>query len=251
MIYKKENSSLFNLKNCAIIFIVLLLLGCGGGITIKDGGSEIEHHVWGPLYNAFMEQTGYGMYTYVLFKYEQKDSTEEGKEITERYRVILDAIIGYVDTLGDTSIYSPQETNVFYIPFKEPYHRDTSLLDRYNYNLSRKYVAALSKYFKNKRDISRRLRRNPGPFLVSLVKPLGSHSDKKEHLLFADLSKQNKNSIREAVEIYKVRLEEKPVDKVERLKSTRLKLVDVLQDSQDCLVLIKAEIKKIRELITG
>ena len=231
----------------------MLIPGCGGGAGFGGGGGEprVEHHVWGPLYKALTEKSGYGMYTYVLFKYELTDSTEEGKEITDRYRVILDAITGTVDTLGDTSFYPLKETNVFYIPLMQSVPGDAALLNSYNFSLSRSYIAALSKYYKRKKDISKRLRRNPGPFLVSLVKPLSSYSNEEKRLLFADLSHQNKNSIREAVEIYKERLEEKPVDRIERLKSKKLKLADILQDSQECLALLKVTMKEIRDLISG
>ena len=250
---KKSGASLSGyIVSIILISVIMLVPGCGGGASQSGGGEpRVKHHVWGPLYASFTEHSGYAMYTYLLFKYEQTDSMEEGKEITDRYRVILDAITGTVDTLGDTSFYPPRETNVFYIPLMQSASGNAPLLERYNFSLSRKYITALSTYYKRKKDISKRLRRNHGPFLVSLVKPLSSYSDGEERLLFADLSHQNKNSIREAVEIYKARLEEKPVDRIERLKSKRLKLADILQDSQECLVLLKVTMKEIRDLLAG
>ena len=151
---KKSGASLSGyIVSIILISVIMLVPGCGGGASQSGGGEpRVKHHVWGPLYASFTEHSGYAMYTYLLFKYEQTDSMEEGKEITDRYRVILDAITGTVDTLGDTSFYPPRETNVFYIPLMQSASGNAPLLERYNFSLSRKYITALSTYYKRKKD---------------------------------------------------------------------------------------------------
>lgn len=190
---------------------------------------DISYHVWGALLSAGGEQRefpGYAVYTYLLFNSTEKNaSTMEGK----RYDTLLRALLLDVKTadIGTGAGWRKDETNIFIIPLITRNIDKDTVLEKYDFTISQKYLAVLQSSVKNQLDLLKRLQHRPGPFLISLYEPLPRLQGKNAtKMLYLDLTDMPADGLRQVLDIYKVRLEAEPMRNVEKLKeSLRLLLL--------------------------
>ena len=92
-------------------------------------------------------------------------------------------------------------------------------------------------------NISDRLARREGPFLVTTPEPLEDMESKRWVMLYADLSTTNAAAMEEIVAAYKQKVE-KGIREIERFRSLRLALLDLILDADD-------NIKIVQEAVAG
>lgn len=215
------------------VLIMLVLTGCSSyeikalPPPPKAIPPNVSYHVWGTLVSYGIEQNdypGYAVYTYVLFNSNRPDlPSSEGK----RYESILWAVLHDVKSysIGVEADWPRGETNIFCIPYliKKPQYTDG--LDKYDFELSLKYLAVLQGGIKNNKKLFKRLEQRPGPFLVSLYSPLPMMQGKDvTKMLYLDLTDMPADGMRQVLDAYKQRLDEDPLKNVEKLKES-LKII--------------------------
>lgn len=203
-----------------------------------DGGTLPRYHVWGLLNEMDSEETGYAMYTYVLFPRRLDFSAGVEPETRERYKTLLDSIVA--STLGteEADQLPKEETNLFYIPAigggKKPG------LENYNSTLAMRYLLILSRLARDSnRTLAERLSVRPGPFLISTLKPLGEIGKDQADLLYTDLSGTNPAAMVEIVAAYKRRISIQDVKEIERFWPLRLALLNLILNADDNVKLVK------------
>jgi len=198
--------------------------GPGSGERPKG---TVSYHVWGALVSYGIEQKdypGYAAYTYVLFNSNQTDAASpEGK----RYDGILRAVLQDVkpQETGAAAGWPKDETNIFCIPFVTRSPKKADALEKYDFELSQKYLAVLQGAVKNNKDLFKRLEQRPGPYLISLYEPLPRLQVKNAtKMLYLDLTDMPADGMREVLDAYRQRLDAEPLKNVEKLKES-LKII--------------------------
>ncbi len=200
----------------------------------------VSRHAWDFLTDMDGEKEGFGMYTYVLFS-RNVDRPGLASEVEERYKKILAAIAGTtlnLPELGELETREKKTTNILYIPAVAP-GRELNLAN-YDSRLSLRYLSEIARLCREESpEISERLESRPGPFLISLLQPVGQIGEESVNLLYADLSTTNPAAMREVVAAYKGHLVRGSVDKKERFTSLRLTLLNLILNADDNVHLIK------------
>lgn len=140
-------------------------------MTNRQGGNLLTGI--SPLIDNQVEETGYGLYSYVLF---ESPPTDEDKPI---YLAVISACLKkYPDLGGLAKKYRPESLNALHIPVTRNIVESEAeeFLKRYNYGRARVLLNRLSK-----------IKRNGGPYVVSSLAPL-SHSNETNPFLYQDLS---------------------------------------------------------------
>lgn len=231
---------------CALFLAIISILsfaGCSETAAVR--GSKMQQttpkfHVWDSLTEKGKEKDGYALYTYVIFRDEERDST---KEIGRRYEGLLDAIMSTISTPQDAEEYPKKESNIFYIPYNTHLSKRPAVspLKDYNFSLARKYIAHLRKAIeKSDTKAFERLDSKPGPFLISLRYPLGKTKGDITTLLFADLSSRHPAAMKEVVAAYKQRISSKPIDEAQQFEPIRLALLNLILNTNDYIEIVKA-----------
>lgn len=233
-------------KNLSVVFIfllagsILILSGCPNtqqGTVIRGDTGGPKQHVWQSLIEMHSEEKGYGMYTYVLFGRKLKRGANISATTLERYERLLQAI--HLSTLSkpESGDIEKEETNIFLIPTVA----ETEEPSRHNYNsiVSLRYLS-LSGSLTRKSDsgLADKLIAGEGPFLISTPQPLGEMQKTEVELLYADLSSTNPAAMDEIVGAYKQRIG-KDVQTIERFKSLRLAVLDLILDVDDNIKIVQ------------
>ena len=125
------------------------------------------------LVKGASEAAGYGLYSYLLLGSRPTASSRE------RYLKALQAYLNSIEKVTKLQAYFPHgRLNIAYLPIEVPAKSEPSadwLIDKYDFARARLLLDALPG---NLRD---------GPYIISVLKPLGSGS-KGDHYLFQDLS---------------------------------------------------------------
>jgi hypothetical protein len=209
-------------------------------VATRGDSDGVARHLWKPLTAMHAEERGFGMYTYILFGRRLKPKGRLKPETSARYEQLLQAI--HQSTLSVTEVdkYNKAETNILLIPLtveaKEP--------NRNNYNIvvSLRYLSIFSSKIRAAASkVSERLARLEGPFLISTLQPFQDLESKSMVMLYADLSTTNPAAMEEIVAAYKKRVE-KGVRQIERFRSLRLALLDLILDSEDNIKIVRAAV---------
>jgi len=231
----------------AFFFVILsvlslVLLSCqstGRKPRTRGDNGSLQEHAWELLTNMDSEESGYGMYTYVLFGHRPDLPGTIQTETIERYKKLLEAIAKTTLWAKDLEEFTKEETHLFYIPAIAKGKEIT--LPNYNSTLSLRYIATLRRMIKKDNpDLANRLTARPGPFLISALKPIGKIDTVQTDLLYADLSKTNPAAMGEVVAAYKHRISSKSVSQIERFNPFRLSLLNLILNADDNVVLVKA-----------
>lgn len=209
-------------------------------VATRGDPEGVARHLWKPLTTMHAEERGFGMYTYVLFGRRLKPLGRLKPETLARYEKLLQAI--HLSTLSVTEVdtYNKAETNILLIPLtveaKEP--------NRNNYNIvvSLRYLSIFSSKIRAAASkVSERLARLEGPFLISTLQPFEDLESKPMVMLYADLSNTNPAAMEEIVAAYKKRVE-KGVRQIERFRSLRLALLDLILDAEDNIKIVQTAV---------
>ena len=209
-------------------------------LPMRSDGSRVERHAWDLLTRMDGEESGFGMYTYVLFA-RRADQSGLPPEVAQRYEQILQAIAGTtlnLPELGDMTPQEKEETNLLYVPGLALEKGLTPA--NYNSTLALRYLAELGRLFRVPHpQLAERLEGQPGPFLISLLQPVGQIGSEPVPMLYADLSTTNPAAMGEVVAAYKVRIVGDGMSTDARFASLRLKLLNLILDADDNLRLVK------------
>ncbi|GAX60586.1 topoisomerase IA [Candidatus Scalindua japonica] len=240
----------------ALLLIAVLFAGCKTG---EEPVSELpEFYSWDEITKEDKEDTGYGVYTYVLFGRRVDNPGALDPETRERYLSLLNSVIGSADYGGKDGTRRMKKglSNVFYLPAKI-YFKATGLKPKaqyyareiYDSNLSTYLLATLRKATENT-EIRQQFTTGPGPFLISTLQPIGQYHGKEfsrnsvnnqkttSVMLYANLSKTNPDNMKEIVSTYKRYIKEAK-DDAEKLKPLQLSLVDLVQNANENLQSVK------------
>jgi hypothetical protein len=133
---------------------------------------------WSLLLSGAKEQSGYGLYSYVLFGSRPTDATRE------RYLKTLEAYIALIESIKDleASGLAKHRLNISYVPVaKLPALKDKPsaewLLENYDYARARALLSALPGAY-----------RSDGPYIISYLTPVRPTESITDHYLYQDLS---------------------------------------------------------------
>lgn len=180
-----------------------------------------QYHVWSYLRSYGKEPKGYATYSYVLAGRDTSDALH-----AQRYRALVDAIQSSTtgkDDMPPTVLESMM--NIFLIPA-------VSDAETWNIGCSLTLVAALT--------ASNSCFYNPGPFIVTLYRPISFRADQEVTMLFVDLTNTHPDSMSEIVSAYKRRVSQAPLQGVQRLTSIKLALLNTLLIANDHIGFAKA-----------
>ena len=201
-----------------------------------------QRHNWAPLLNMDEETPGYGMYTYVLFNRRLDTPARLTPETLSRYEELLNALAASTlstEEVGELGSEAKRLTNLFYIPATHATNRPT--LDNYNAVLAMRYLDEFKKMtHADNPQVAERLLTNPGPFLISTLKPAGEIDNRQSTLLYADLSTTNPAAMDEIVAAYKLRLGRDRVSETEKFAPLKLALLNLILNADDNIKLVKA-----------
>jgi hypothetical protein len=207
-------------------------------------------HVWGSLEKFDREVRGYAMYTYVLFGNKLGGPSEwRDSRISKRYESLLEAIDSKLSSLEEVKGSLKEERNIFYIPVTQPLQPNEKLsLQIYNFSLGKRILNNLGGNADDQK-LQDLLTSQAGPFLVSVLQPL-RELKKGQVALVVDLSTFNPAVMRELVDAYRLRLnEKKPVApmtmiEIEYFKSNLLTGLSWFLDFNDNLNFVLITITK-------
>lgn len=211
--------------------------------------ATVAHHAYTLLLTLDAEPPGYAMYTYVLFgRRVGVDAPPLSHDTAQRYQALLDAIGSSTNTADELLAASipKDETNLFSIPAVSAAALPS--LHNYGSGLAMQYRSMALGTLRDEMKFWEILSHRPGPFLVSVLRPL-NHIRSPEPLLFTDLSTHNPAAMREVVAAYKQRINRRVPDKVEAFKSLRLDLLTLILDADDHVTLIKDAVADWRDVL--
>lgn len=150
----------------------------------REPASEIEHTARDLLNPTSTEETGFGLYSYLLF--DSRPPT--GSRAEDRHLAALQAFVYMVVPIAQSrEHWEQQEINITYVPVRSDVEETpASLLANYDYARAQLLLTALP-------PDARPLTQGAGPYIVSYRRPLtaiarqGAYVDDDEYL-FQDLS---------------------------------------------------------------
>jgi len=210
-----------------ILFSLIFTPGCTSfGEGLVTGYLEppiVKSHLWDYMGK---ETEGYAMYTYVLFH----RGKNQDYNFHKRYELLISLIQSSTASVQD---YSPED-------FEKPYFNLFLIQNGSNNQYLSKNILTKLSLITDDNELRKSLL-NPGPFLVSIKKPIGTaYKDKKtDEVLYVDLTNTNEAAMEEVVMAYKKRLIEDGVDGSGRFKSLKLSLLDLILDADDYITIVK------------
>jgi len=203
------------------------------GRTPASGTSApaITSHVYDEIFTFGSEMQGYGLYTYVLFP----KKVTVGSDVASRYIEILKEIKKSTDTaeVGLAAGLRIEESNIFYLPAGDEDNRRIISLKLFNHLRSSSGTKSDDLFPTNR----------PGPFLVSVAKPITQLSGDSP-MLIADLSTTHPDAFAEVIAAYKNQLQVDGVDEKERFTSLRLSLLSWIVTANENLSLVKVALAR-------
>jgi hypothetical protein len=227
--------------------IGVIVSGCPQRPMTRQGDRApiSKFHTWDLLTRMNAEQSGYAIYTYVLFGRRLDIPGGIQTATRQRYESLLDAIVGSTLKRGEAQDLPKKETNSFYIPSFAAGEKPS--LANYDVSLSLRYLAVISRLLGSDNPrLAERLMTEPGPFLVSTLKPIGQIRTEIVPLLYADLSTTNDAGMPEIIAAYKTRLAHAAVSGMERFAPLRLALLNLILDADDNLQIVKVAVAQWR-----
>ncbi|MFS8082098.1 MAG: hypothetical protein ACMG51_01495 [Ginsengibacter sp.] len=199
-----------------------------GGVGRTADKPTPHAHLWAYLHAYGGEEDGYSTYTYVLTG---RDPSH--KVVQARYNALINAIQSSTAESNELSGVVPKGLyNLFLIPVhmdKDPYIPIPS--NKFSIKLVTILTEALPGQFEN-----------PGPFLVTLTKPIRSGREQEiADILYFDLSEIHPKAMREVVREYKKRVVARKSDGKEKLEHLHLRLavLSKLLNAEDYLRLAR------------
>jgi hypothetical protein len=200
-----------------IYLLVLIFNGCmsmSPAPPVEPASKPPPFHVWSYLRSYGEEPEDYATYSYVLAGRDGSDVSH-----TRRYNALVAAIKSSSPGADDMPTSVPKNLmNIFMIPAGK---NDDTL----NIGLSLSLVAALAAS-----DVRFN---NPGPFIVTVCHPVSFSIDPEILMLFVDLTNTHPDAMPEIVNVYKRRISQAPLQRIERLTSLKLALLNALLVAND------------------
>ncbi|MGA1794559.1 MAG: hypothetical protein ACMUIL_01765 [bacterium] len=188
-------------------------------------------HLWKPLYKIGEEPSDYAIYTYVLINSDKTDF-----DAWSRYEKLVEAITSSTLSVEDYSLdFNPSDYNLFLIPCSEKKEGDET--ESLNDSLSQSIMTKIGAEAND--ENLRKTAMNPGPFLISVIKPIGIRGGEYIDMLYVDLTRTNEAAMTEIVAAYKNRLTDSTIQGVKRFLSVRLALLNIILDADDYIHLVK------------
>lgn len=213
-----------------------------------------RYSLWAPFDTRGGEPAGFAMYTYVLLGRELSPEAEPDHPLRLRYESLLREIASSTIALKSSTGWPREETNLFCFPaldaelFAESRGglENGSPLAIYDFDLSMHYLArtagALLRESSNQ-GLGVRLLNRPGPFLISVLKPLPEWASESHELLFWDLSTTHPDAMGEVVAAYKKRVHSEPVEIPEEMKPFRVRLLSIILTASENVGLVRIAIQ--------
>lgn len=193
-------------------------------------------HLWDQLYQEGEEEKGYGMYTYVLLN--RPSGIPSKAPAWERYQSLIDAIKQSTPLADNFNDYPKEDFNIFLIPTISDSATEESAGKKLNAILSSRILTGIVIQTEDQ-DFRQRLNNNPGPFLISSLEPISSRDSGQMDLLYLDLTSTNPAAMPEVVSAYKQRITSDEIDGIQRFRSIRLALLDLILDTDDHIKIVK------------
>ena len=131
----------------------------------------------------------------------------------------------------DRSLY-----NLFLIPYE--YKKDENA-ESLNCILSKSILTSIAASVQ-KQELRELINTNPGPFLVSSTEPISDKNYSADtEMLYYDLTRTNVDAIAEVVAIYKNRLTSDEIQGIERFKSIKISILNLMLDADDYINIVK------------
>lgn len=173
-------------------------------------------HAWKYLRGYGAEPENYATYSYVLV-----GRTDSGSEAVQNFYKLIQSIQGNTNSTSEILNGTPRRnTNIFLVPAVS----DENLPDTI---LAKAYVSALESSHDNFR--------RPGPFIVTLYEPLSAESSELKELLFVDLTGINEGAFKEILSVFKGRVMDSEISKIEHLRSLRISLLNILLMAEESI----------------
>ncbi|GFK93157.1 hypothetical protein NNJEOMEG_00988 [Fundidesulfovibrio magnetotacticus] len=209
-------------------------------VTATGAFPKAESHGVLEFVNRVDPKADFGLYTYV-FSTLNLDACKD-KEAKCANTVQLLQILdrdGYLLKPGATA-YDPDHAtmNAFCVPVRSMKGQTgESLKERYDGQAAHRVVQKLSKVCSDS-EVTRALKRNQGPFLVTFAKPFEAYRP-GETFLFLDLSNTHHDVVEGYVRAYKSELDKGTTTGETVLSAWRLKLADFILKGTDVVVSIR------------
>ncbi len=176
---------------------------------------------WQNLYLLNDENYGYATYSYVLTGKSSVNQVEK-----TRYIKLIEAVKG--QSSSDQLIKSSQRGfyNLFLIPsVKKP----NTAHSEPDYRLSKKLLDNISI------KATKHLFNQSGPYIITLYKPVGEGNPETiADILYTDLTKVHPAAFPEFVRAYKSHISSEQIQGIERLKSFRANLLNLMLITEEC-----------------
>jgi hypothetical protein len=156
-----------------------LQVGASSSVPVNgDEGTRVTSRSL--LYDNSREESGYGLYSYILFGAPPNDATRD------RYFAVLRSFINFPSTEDMVKQVSRKQLNVTYLPVKGQPDSSSSdaLLGAYDYARAAGLLARIS--CKDHGTPCGPLL--GGPYIISTTKPLSDQTSLSQHFLYQDLS---------------------------------------------------------------
>ncbi|HYD63622.1 MAG TPA: hypothetical protein VEC35_24925 [Noviherbaspirillum sp.] len=220
--------------------------------TSLPDATPIDRHIWAALNEGPAvpwKGPAFGMYTYVLFTGSVTTPMTYREQLAyNRLKTLLATIAKPDNVMNALGNEARESTNLFLIPGSRLNTKTAEIV--YYPSLSHMYriyfMAALSR----NTELSQRLRKGQGPFLLATLQPInetvkpkagqkGYVVDDKQPILLVDLTGANEKSVAEVVRTFKTHVANVPLTRTDSLEPLRLKLVSLLLDVNDAIPLVR------------
>ncbi|WP_147820231.1 hypothetical protein [Salidesulfovibrio onnuriiensis] len=191
-------------------------------------GERPEGHVRNALPGLGCEHPGYGMYTYVLYRWDTRNCAS--KTGCEKLKLLF-SYLGNVRPGEDMADRDPARLNSFYVPVVTTEEGHALSLETYDHRLADRILRKFADAVKARDpELAAHLAddESPGPFLVSTLRPINELAGLQGEfpMLYVDLGNEELECIPEYYKAYRQSLEDKYFGSVEQFKSLELALLN-------------------------
>ena len=211
--------------------------GTGDPAADVDPPPAAKGCLWQALTAPGAEETGYGIYVYVLLDAPPSARIRPDGAVTGRNRVLIRAI---TETAGPpVPDADPEDAIMFVLPAKtRPAGRRFGITD-YDFDVSRQLKGHVARLVGEAPDRFRRLTQRPGPFLMAALHPLGRLKAAGDALLYVDLSDAAADDIGRIIRVFSERIPREIAGERFKFSYLRLKLFPFLENTQENLKVLR------------
>ncbi|MFW2373244.1 MAG: hypothetical protein ACN4GM_08990 [Gammaproteobacteria bacterium] len=196
-----------------------------GDCCISAEDDPVKEHVWQNLLSYGEEYSGYGAYTYVLV-----GRGEKNEKSSALYFKLVEAILDSTSSASSVKHIPREYLNIFVIPVKigsNQYSYEP------NYDLSKALLTTLS-------IVSIDVFSRPGPYLITLLKPISNEENEMADILYIDLTTMHPASIPEVVRAYKNTVIHDDYSGIEELRSIRITILNLALVAEESIGFARA-----------